>query len=86
MPPPAEPEPVPTHLPSQLQLALQSLELVSRDLSDHIGKIDQRLSGLETKVKKQASQTEAIAPLLRTPAVKHPERPKLRGEPRCFDR
>ena len=77
MPPPAEPEPIPTHLPSQLQLALQSLEMVSRDLSDHIGKIDQRLSGLETKVKKQASQNEAIAPLLRTPVVKHPERPKL---------
>lgn len=81
MPLPAEPEPISTPLPSQLQLALQSLEMVSRDLSNHIGKIDQRLSGLETKVKKQASQTEAIAPLLRAPAVKHPERPKLAVNP-----
>jgi TonB family protein len=81
MPPPAEPESAPTPLPSQLQLALQSLELVSRDLSSHIGKIDQRLSGLETRVTKQASQTEAIAPLLRAPVIKAPERPKIAVNP-----
>ena len=76
---PAESEPIPTHLPSQLQLALQSLEMVSRDLGDHLGKIDQRLSGLETKVKKQAVQSEAT--LLRAPVVKPPEKTKLALDP-----
>jgi len=79
MPQPAEPEPIPAPLPSQLQLALQSLEIVSRDLHDHIGKIDQRLSGLETKVKKQAVQTETT--LLRAPVIKPPEKPKLALDP-----
>ena len=69
-PQPAEPEPIPLICHPNCSLPCKASRLVSRDLEPPIGKIDQRLSGLETKVKKQASQNEAIAPLLRTPVVK----------------
>ena len=81
VPQPAEPEPIPAPLPSQLQLALQSLELVSRDLGSHLHKIDQRLSGLEVKVKKQAARADLPVPIVRDPTLKPLERPQLSLHP-----
>jgi outer membrane biosynthesis protein TonB len=81
MPQPAEPEPIPAPLPSQLQLALQSLELVSRDLGSHLHKIDQRLSGLEVKVKKQAARVDLPVSTVRDTTLKPPARPQLSLHP-----
>jgi outer membrane biosynthesis protein TonB len=81
MPQPAEPEPNPTPLPSQLQLALQSLELVSRDLDNHLHKIEQRLSGLEVKVKKQAARADLPIPMPRDPTGMPSGRPQLSLHP-----
>ncbi len=81
IPQPAEPEPIPGALPSQLQLALQSLELVSRDLDSHLHKIEQRLSGLEVKVKKQAARADLPVSIVRDPTLKPPERPQLSLHP-----
>jgi hypothetical protein len=81
MPQPADPEPIPAPLPSQLQLALQSLELVSRDLDNHLHKIEQRLSGLEVKVKKQAARVDLPVPIVRDPTFKPPARSQLPFHP-----
>ncbi len=81
MPPPAEPEPIPAPLPSQLQLALQSLEIVSRNLNEHITKIDQRLDGLEVKVKKQAVQPDLTVPIVRDTSQRPPDRSRLPMNP-----
>jgi Gram-negative bacterial TonB protein C-terminal len=78
---PADSEPIPPPLPSQLQLALQSLEIVSRELNENFHKIDQRLTGLEVKVKKQTSQANATAPILRDTSQKPPTRPRLSLDP-----
>jgi hypothetical protein len=58
----------PTTLPSQLHLALQSLEIVSRDMNDHVQKIDQRLVRMEAQTKKIAARADAIGPVMRSPA------------------
>jgi TonB family protein len=57
----------PTALPSQLHLALQSLEIVSRDMNDHVQKIDQRLVRMEAQTKKIIARTEVLGgPALRS--------------------
>jgi len=56
----------PPALPSQLQLALQSLEIVSRDMNDHVQKIDQRLVRMEAQTKKIVARTDALGPALRS--------------------
>lgn len=89
VPRPADPDPFPpatsvpvgtpvpaAALPSQLHLALQSLEHVSRDMNDHVQKIDQRLVRMEAQTKKIVARTDALGPTLRNPEQK-PQEKKL---------
>ena len=78
-PQPAEPEPDPTSVAVPTPARPAKPRDRSAGASTTIRKIDQRLSGLETKVKKQAAQTEAdSAPCSGHRSSKPPERPKFR--------
>jgi TonB family protein len=86
MPQPAEGEPVPAvPLPSQpqMQLAIQNLEIVSRELKERLEKSEERLARLEARARRP-NQPQPIEPILnegRQPEQKSADKPRLVLDP-----